>query len=290
MSGEAPKILDVFLGLYSGGQPQLSLLNEGKCNGEWQIDRKGTREHREQVYIEEVTMSLLLLSQPDKAAEFFTNKRVDDQGTIGRFIVVDPKAKKQRRGGVKRRFDETIKEDYSTFITQLASRSEEQTRIKVRCGEEARNIFDNYYNENLDLSEEAEESGQNGEAQIYSRSAEIAINLSLILYIEDGEDSEVLEASTAKRAVELHQYFRRCSIQFLREAKNFSEKSLFQRIVNTITKKRRVTRSKLLKLNNYKAADLDAFQKAISDGEVKGVTIESEKASNGKPQTTFIAT
>ena len=179
------------------------------------------------------------LCQPDKAAEFFTNKRVDDQGTIGRFIVVDPKAKKRRRGGVKRRFDETIRKEYTTFITQLASRSEEQIRIKVRCGEEARNIFDNYYNENLDLSEEAEESGQNGEAQIYSRSAEIAINLSLILYIEDGEDSEVLEASTAERAVELHRYLRNCSIQFLREEKDFSKTSLFQRITNTITKKRR---------------------------------------------------
>jgi hypothetical protein len=203
---------------------------------------------------------------------------------------IQGKAKKQRRGGVKPRFDETIKDDYFTFITELATRSEEQTRIKVRCSKEARDVFDNYYNENLDLSEEAEESGQNGEAQIYSRSAEIAINLSLILYIEDGGDSEVLEASTAERAVELHRFLRACSIQFLREAKNLSEKSLFQRIVNTITKKRRVTRTQLLKLNNYKARDLDAFEKAISDGDVKGVTIEKDDENTKKPTTGYIAT
>ena len=83
---------------------------------------------------------------------------------------------------------------------------------------------------------------------------------------------------------------RNCSIQFLREAKDFSKKSLFQRITNTITKKRRVTRTQLLKLNNYKAADLDAFEKAISKGEVVGVTIEKDDENTKKPTTVYIAT
>ncbi len=235
-------------------------------------------------------MTLLLLCQPKKAAEFFTNKKVDDQGTIGRFIVIDPKDKKKPRTRDKPKFDESIKEGYNNFITELASQSEEETRIKVRCSREARDVFDNYYNENLGFSEESDESGENGESQIYSRAAENAIGLALLLYIEDGEDSEVLEASTAERAVELHRYLRNCSIQFLREAKDFSKKSLFQRITNTITKKRRLTRSGLLKLNNYKARDLDDFEKAIAEGGVAGVTIEKNDEDTKKPTTVYRAT
>jgi hypothetical protein len=45
----------------------------------------------------------------------------------------------------------------------------------------------------------------------------------------------------------------------------------------------------LLKLNNYKAAELDAFERAIGDGNVPSVTIELEKTSNGRTQTTYIA-
>jgi hypothetical protein len=65
--------------------------------------------------------------------------------------------------------------------------------------------------------------------------------------------------------------------------------NLLQKIFNTITKKKRITRSKLLKLNNYKAAELDAFERAIEDGNVPSITIESEKASNGRTQITYIA-
>jgi 4-hydroxy-2-oxoheptanedioate aldolase len=45
----------------------------------------------------------------------------------------------------------------------------------------------------------------------------------------------------------------------------------------------------VVQIETPEARDLDAFQKAISDGEIAGVTIESAKASNGVTQTTYIA-
>ena len=94
--------------------------------------------------------------------------------------------------------------------------------------------------------------------------------------VDDMSDEQFAEAVSAFKA------------KILSEVNSLSW-SLLERIVNTITKKRRVTRSKLLKLNNYKAAELDAFERAIGDGNVPSITIELEKTSNGRTQTTYIA-
>jgi hypothetical protein len=94
--------------------------------------------------------------------------------------------------------------------------------------------------------------------------------------VDDMSDEQFAEAVSAFKA------------KILSEVNSLSW-SLLERIVNTITKKNRITRSKLLKLNNYKAAELDAFERAIGDGNVPSVTIELEKTSNGRTQTTYIA-
>jgi transcriptional accessory protein Tex/SPT6 len=94
--------------------------------------------------------------------------------------------------------------------------------------------------------------------------------------VDDMSDEQFAEAVSAFKA------------KILSEVNSLSL-SLLERIVNTITKKNRITRSKLLKLNNYKAAELDAFERAIGDGNVPSVTIELEKTSNGRTQTTYIA-
>ncbi len=289
ISAECADILNIFTGRYAGGQPQLTLLNKGYSGEPYQYDRRAQNGVRVSMRISEVTLALATCVQSKKAYEFFSNKEVRDQGTVGRFSLFNSKMKFNYRAKKVGELDSIKLNEYYEFIKKLVDQQiKDEEPIRVEALPEARKLYDNYHNE---LGREMERKIHSlTQEQIYLRSSENAQAIGLLLNICDNIDNRILDADTAARAIEIDKGLTTDAFRVLDSLAIHENTKTLERILNVILNKGSITTSKLQNSHNFKAAEIEEFKKAIEDNEVPDVRFEKETASNNKTQTTFIAT
>ena len=289
ISAECADILNIFAGRYAGGQPQLTLLNKGYSGEPYQYDRRAQSGVKVNMYLPEVTFALALCVQRKKAYEFFSNKEVRDQGTVGRFSLFNSKMKFNYRTKEVRELDPIKRDEYYAFIKKVVDiQIKAEEPIGVEALPEARELYDNYHNE-LGRTMEGKMHSLTQE-QIYLRSSENAQAIGLLLNICDNIGNRTLDADTAARAIEIDKGLTTDAFRVLDSLAIHENTMTLERILNVIRNKGSITTSKLQNSHNFKAAEIEEFKKAIKEEEVPGVRFEEETASNNQTQTTFIAT
>ena len=288
ISAECADILNIFTGRYAGNQPQLTLLNKGYSGEPYQYDRREQNGVRVSMRISEVTLALATCVQSKKAYEFFSNKEVRDQGTVGRFSLFNSKMKFNYRAKKVGEFDSIKRDEYYKFIQELVDlQIKDEEPAKVEALPEARKLYDDYHNE-LGKKMEGKMHSLTQE-QIYLRSSENAQAIGLLLNICDNIRNRILDADTAARAIEIDKGLTTDAFRVLDSLAIHENTKTLERILNVIRNKGSITTSKLQNSHNFKAAEIEEFKKAIEEKEVAGVRVEEETASNNKTQTTFVA-
>ena len=289
ISAECADILNIFTGRYAGNQPQLTLLNKGYSGEPYQYDRRAQNGVRVSMRISEVTLALAACVQSKKAYEFFSNKEVRDQGTVGRFSLFNSKMKFNYRANKVGELDSMKLNEYYEFIKELVDQQiKDEEPIRVEALPEARELYDNYHNE---LGRKMERKIHSPtQEQIYLRSSENAQAIGLLLNICDNIGNCTLDADTAGRAIEIDKGLTTDAFRVLDSLAIHENTQTLERILNVIRNKGSITTSKLQNSHNFKAAEIEEFKKAIEAKKVEGVRVEEGTASNNKTQTTFTAT
>ena len=287
-SPEGADVLDIFSGRYAGNKPQLALLNKGFSSDPHLVDRRGDGESKVSFTIPETTLSLAILVQPEKALEFFCMPQVHDQGTLGRFSLFDTQMTLRKRSSESRTFDEGIRADWASLVNRLIELpTGEGDRRIVQAAVGTREAFNEHYNECLDLYDQ--KSMTNMESQMYLRSSEKAMALSLLLNIAENPDSKTLSVEAAGRGIAVEEWLLSSGLQFVSELVDHKKDAYLKKMADLIGRKGSLTRSKIQHNHNYTAAQVNGLIEAVVDGRVKGIQVVREAAKNNIEKVTFLA-
>tara|TARA_B100001093_G_scaffold110114_1_gene102347 strand:- start:128 stop:1657 length:1530 start_codon:yes stop_codon:yes gene_type:complete len=288
-SPEAADVLDIFSGRYAGNKPQLALLNKGFSSDPHLVDRRGDGDSRTSFTIEQATLAIALLVQPDKALEFFSMSQVNDQGTLGRFSLFDARMELKKRTSDSRSFDTTVRAEWERFLNILIDmpRGSDVRRI-VECTTNARRVSDEYYNEQVEMVGEVAVTPL--EEQMRLRSCEKANAFALILNVADNPNAETLDANTMIRAIQIEKWLLSSGLRFVGTLIDHKSDANLKKIADVVGRKGTITRSQLQHSHNFTAAQVNAFAEAVEDGRIRGVSVNRERAANNQEMVSFVAT
>jgi len=188
------------------------------------------------ILLENPSIALLWLVQPDKFREMLENPSLTEGGFLPRCLVAHTNAKRQRRTGKERSFDTVLATAYGQRIDALfrAYRmSTSKTPCVVQPDHEAVELMRDFYNSTVD-------ERYADVAPYVARWEENAWRIALVLHaLEHGAnaDKKMLSGDVAARAIAIQKFFGEQQLAFLsagRQAKRDKRKS---KVLEVVAKK-----------------------------------------------------
>lgn len=155
---------------------------------------------RREVSLKKAFLSSLWLTQTDAFNDFLSNSVIALSGLAPRFICFKVDVKPRYKDGTIRSYDERIFYEWRTISEELLNKRLEQNVKIIRATDEARRVFDSYYNGIVD---DMIELGHPYDGLI-AKSAEKAMRMALDFAICN--KSDVVDEETARNACSVIDY------------------------------------------------------------------------------------
>ena len=187
-------IFDILGGLYSSRTPNIDIFLKGYDGSQYNVLRRGTGN----IILNRPTLTVCLMTQPEKLAEAMSNRQFMSRGLMHRFLFSFPE--KQDQINI---FSPDIPADisglYGNVIKILLERQKDKSIPVMQFAEETKDLFIAYHDHIQQLKRQSEHSPDFQEwlSKHFSR----ALRIAGILHLWENAPDKKINAQTVQRAI-----------------------------------------------------------------------------------------
>ncbi len=187
-------IFDILSGLYSSRTPNIDIFLKGYDGSQYNVLRRGAGN----IILNCPTLTVGLMTQPEKLAEAMQNKQFMSRGLMHRFLFAFPE-NLEKISISSLDIPEDLTSIYNSVIKILLERPKEKLIPVMQFEENTKDLFINYFNriEQLKKQSEAFPDFQDWLSKHFSRSLRIAG----ILHLWENASDKKINAQTVQRAI-----------------------------------------------------------------------------------------